>query len=119
MAWPSACRDVATKFAAQTVLGAAKSGLGNRRASVLKDAVTESGGTTIDGLHGKGNVRGASCAVRAPRNGEIEELRGRDESQYETGQAANQAADYLGHSRTLCQITIQPLTVASMSHRRP
>ena len=62
-------RDVATQFAAQTVLGAAKMVLETgQHPSLLKDAVTSPGGTTIDGLHEleKGNVRGAVIsAVRA------------------------------------------------------
>ena len=62
-------RDLATRFAAQTVLGAAKMVLETgQHPSLLKDAVTSPGGTTIDGLHEleKGNVRGAVIsAVRA------------------------------------------------------
>jgi pyrroline-5-carboxylate reductase len=62
-------RDVATKLAAQTLLGSAKllleTGL---HPGVLKDMVTSPGGTTIEGLHEleKGGVRGALInAVRA------------------------------------------------------
>ena len=62
-------REVATKLAAQTVLGSAKmlleTGL---HPGALKDMVTSPGGTTIEGLQEleKGNVRGALIsAVRA------------------------------------------------------
>ncbi len=62
-------RDIATRLAAQTLLGSAKllleTGL---HAGVLKDMVTSPGGTTIEGLHEleKGGVRGALInAVRA------------------------------------------------------
>lgn len=62
-------RDLATRLAAQTVLGSAKmvleSGL---HPGVLKDMVASPGGTTIEGLHEleKGGVRGAFMnAVRA------------------------------------------------------
>src|SRR6185369_4455773 len=62
-------RDIATKLAAQTLLGSAKmlleTGL---HPGTLKDMVTSPGGTTIEGLHEleKGRVRGALlCAVRA------------------------------------------------------
>jgi pyrroline-5-carboxylate reductase len=62
-------REVATKLAAQTVLGSAKmlleTGL---HPGVLKDMVTSPGGTTIEGLHEleKGGLRGLLMnAVRA------------------------------------------------------
>jgi pyrroline-5-carboxylate reductase len=62
-------RDVATRLAAQTLLGSAKllleTGL---HPGALKDMVTSPGGTTIDGLHEleRGGVRGALInAVRA------------------------------------------------------
>jgi len=62
-------REVATRLAAQTVLGSAKMVLETGlHPGVLKDMVTSPGGTTIDGLHEleKGKVRGALIsAVRA------------------------------------------------------
>ncbi|MGD0813208.1 MAG: pyrroline-5-carboxylate reductase [Verrucomicrobiota bacterium] len=62
-------REMATKLAAQTVLGSAKMVLETgQHPGVLKDMVTSPGGTTIEGLHEleKGNVRGALInAVRA------------------------------------------------------
>jgi len=62
-------RDVATKLAAQTVLGAAKMVLETRQhPGTLKDQVTSPGGTTIEGLHEleKGKLRGTvMSAVRA------------------------------------------------------
>ncbi len=62
-------RDVATKLAAQTLLGAAKMVLETgQHPGALKDMVTSPGGTTIEGLHEleKGGVRGALMnAVRA------------------------------------------------------
>ncbi len=62
-------REVATKLAAQTLLGSAKMALETGlHPGVLKDMVTSPGGTTIEGLHEleKGNVRGALInAVRA------------------------------------------------------
>jgi pyrroline-5-carboxylate reductase len=62
-------RDVATKLAAQTVLGGAKMVLETGvHPGALKDQVTSPGGTTIDGLHEleKGRMRAAvMSAVRA------------------------------------------------------
>ena len=62
-------RDVATRLAAQTVLGAAKMVLETGlHPGALKDMVTSPGGTTIEGLHEleKGKVRGTLIsAVRA------------------------------------------------------
>ncbi|HTA28944.1 MAG TPA: pyrroline-5-carboxylate reductase [Candidatus Cybelea sp.] len=62
-------RDVATKLAAQTLLGSAKMVLETGlHPGALKDMVTSPGGTTIEGLHEleKGKVRGALIsAVRA------------------------------------------------------
>ncbi len=62
-------RDVATKLAAQTVLGSAQMVLQTgQHPGVLKDMVTSPGGTTIEGLHEleKGKVRGSIMnAVRA------------------------------------------------------
>jgi pyrroline-5-carboxylate reductase len=62
-------RDIATKFAAQTLLGSARMVLETGlHPSALKDAVTSPGGTTIEGLHEleKGKVRAAlMSAVRA------------------------------------------------------
>ena len=55
-------RDVATALAAQTVLGAAEDGAGNRPApGQLKDMVASPGGTTIAGLHAleRGGFRAA------------------------------------------------------------
>ena len=62
-------RDIATKLAAQTLLGSAKLLLEtNLHPGTLKDMVTSPGGTTIEGLHEleKGGVRDALInAVRA------------------------------------------------------
>jgi pyrroline-5-carboxylate reductase len=62
-------RDVATKLAAQTVLGSAKMVLETgQHPGALKDMVTSPGGTTIEGLHEleKGKLRGTvMSAVRA------------------------------------------------------
>ncbi len=55
-------RDISTKLAAQTVLGAAKMVLETgMHIGMLKDFVTSPGGTTIEGLHAleKGSVRNA------------------------------------------------------------
>jgi len=62
-------RDIATRLAAQTLLGTARMVLETGlHPGVLKDMVASPGGTTIDGLHEleKGKVRGALMnAVRA------------------------------------------------------
>jgi pyrroline-5-carboxylate reductase len=62
-------RDIATKLAAQTMLGSARMVLETgQHPGVLKDMVTSPGGTTIEGLHEleKGKVRGSLMnAVRA------------------------------------------------------
>ena len=62
-------RDIATKLAAQTVLGGAKMVLETgQHPGALKDQVTSPGGTTIEGLHAleKGRMRATVIsAVRA------------------------------------------------------
>ena len=62
-------RDIATRLAAQTLLGTARMVLETGlHPGVLKDMVTSPGGTTIEGLHEleKGKVRAAlMSAVRA------------------------------------------------------
>ena len=62
-------RDIATKLAAQTLLGSAKLLLETgQHPGALKDMVTSPGGTTIDGIHEleKGGLRAALMnAVRA------------------------------------------------------
>lgn len=62
-------RDIATRLAAQTVLGGAKMVLETgQHPGTLKDQVTSPGGTTIEGLHEleKGRLRGVvMSAVRA------------------------------------------------------
>ena len=62
-------RDIATRLAAQTVLGAAKMVLETgQHPGALKDQVTSPGGTTIEGLHAleKGKLRATVIsAVRA------------------------------------------------------
>jgi pyrroline-5-carboxylate reductase len=61
-------RDIATKLAAQTVLGAKMVLETGQHPGALKDMVTSPGGTTIEGLHEleKGKLRGTvMSAVRA------------------------------------------------------
>jgi hypothetical protein len=68
---PGLPRDVATKLAAQTMLGAAKMVLKtSRHPCELKDMVCSPGGTTIEGIHELevGGIRSALInAVRADR----------------------------------------------------
>lgn len=68
-------RDLATKLAAQTVLGAATMVLAGEHPAVCKDAVTSPGGTTIAGLHELelGGMRGlVMSAVKAATERSIE-----------------------------------------------
>ena len=73
-------REVATKLAAQTVLGGAKMVLETGlHPGALKDMVASPGGTTIEGLHEleKGDLRGVLIsAVRAAaeKAGKLEEM---------------------------------------------
>lgn len=73
-------RDIATKLAAQTVLGAAQMVLTTgQHPGPLKDAVTSPGGTTIAGLHAleRGGLRGTlmnaveAATERAQKLGEL------------------------------------------------
>lgn len=73
-------RDLATRFAAQTVLGAAEMVLSTgQHPGVLKDAVTSPGGTTIAGLHAleEQGVRGAFMDAVVAATERAQELRGK------------------------------------------
>ncbi|XP_030754047.1 pyrroline-5-carboxylate reductase 3-like isoform X2 [Sitophilus oryzae] len=74
-------RDMATRFAAQTVMGAAKMVLEtNKHMGTLKDEVCSAGGQTIAGIHAleRGGVRGAvmdaieAAALKAVELGKLQ-----------------------------------------------